>query len=261
MASSGLESYIKHGFSSSPEPTTLTFLKNSLASYARTSLAFVKDAHQSVSSLVPEVWEKPDKSMESEAIQKLLQVLINLDDHYEALTLNHVARRASKAQGVALLTLYSKGFTTPTTLSAYTIPEVRNRERCMQLLLDKFKLLVRREEVNGHLPICWGALTAALGLTIERAQYLHLFLHARSLISAAVRLNELGPYNAQQVLLHAVRPLVADEVIKCAHLRTGLLEDTGEYFDETTDGPANTWPLGEILATRHDLQHSRIFNS
>lgn len=166
VASSGLESYIKHGFSSSPEPTTLTFLKNSLASYARTSLAFVKDAHQSVSSLVPEVWEKPDKSMESEAIQKLLQVLINLDDHYEALTLNHVARRASKAQGVALLTLYSKGFTTPTTLSAYTIPEVRNRERCMQLLLDKFKLLVRREEVNGHLPICWGALTAALGLTI-----------------------------------------------------------------------------------------------
>lgn len=25
--------------------------------------------------------------------------------------------------------------------------------------------------------------------------------------------------------------------------------------------PATTWPLGEILAARHDLQHSRIFNS
>jgi urease accessory protein len=29
-----------------------------------------------------------------------------------------------------------------------------------------------------------------------------------------------------------------------------------------SDGlPATTWPLGEILGARHDLQHSRIFNS
>ncbi|KAF6762210.1 hypothetical protein DFP72DRAFT_878254, partial [Ephemerocybe angulata] len=183
-----------------------------------------------------------------------------LDNQYEALTLNHVARRASKAQGVALLTLYSKGFTTPSNLSAYSDPKKRNNEKCMLQLLDKFKLQVRREEVTGHLPVCWGALTAALGLTLERAQYLHLFLHARSLISASVRLNELGPYNAQQTLLHAVRPLVAEEVERCKHLRTGLLEEPGANFDEMTQGPANTWPLGEILATRHDLQHSRIFN-
>lgn len=32
-------------------------------------------------------------------------------------------------------------------------------------------------------------------------------------------------------------------------------------FDATIHGPATTWPLGEILAARHDLQHSRIFNS
>jgi urease accessory protein len=25
--------------------------------------------------------------------------------------------------------------------------------------------------------------------------------------------------------------------------------------------PATTWPLGEILSARHDLLHSRIFNS
>lgn len=27
------------------------------------------------------------------------------------------------------------------------------------------------------------------------------------------------------------------------------------------EGPATTWPLGEILAARHDQLHSRIFNS
>lgn len=95
----------------------------------------------------------------------------------------------------------------------------------------------------------------------ERSQYLHLFLHARSLLSAAVRLNDIGPYGAQQILLHAVRPLVVAEVARCRELRTGEASEDKDGFDRTTHGPANTWPLGEILAARHDQQHSRIFNS
>ena len=95
----------------------------------------------------------------------------------------------------------------------------------------------------------------------ERSQYLHLFLHARGILSASVRLNEIGPYNAQQLLLHDVRPLVDAECEKNKNLRTGLLAGGDDSVDETIDGPANTWPLGEILAARHDLQHSRIFNS
>lgn len=75
-----------------------------------------------------------------------------------------------------------------------------------------------------------------------------------------MRLNDIGPYNAQQLLLHAVRPIVATEAESCRGLTTGLVESE-ELFDECLQGPANTWPLGEILATRHDLQHSRIFNS
>jgi len=176
------------------------------------------------------------------------------------MTLNHVARRASMSQGVALLTLYSKGFSRPPSLSAFSGAESHAHEGRMRKLLDQLKLRVRREEVFGHLPICWGVLTAALGLTLERSQYLHLFLHARSLLSASVRLNDLGPYGAQQILLHAVRPLVAAEATRCRNLRTGLLDSLAS-FDEVSMGPANTWPLGEILAGRHDLQHSRIFNS
>ncbi|KAJ3515110.1 hypothetical protein NMY22_g14531 [Coprinellus aureogranulatus] len=258
VASSGLESYIKHGFSSSLEPTTLTYLRDSLASYARMTLAFVGDAHRLVSGLFPASQQGSSRVID---VKTILGKLIELDNLHDTMTLNHVARRASKAQGVALLTLYSKGFTTTPYLQAYADPDKRDRERCMLHLLDQFKLRVRREEVGGHLPVCWGALTAALGLSIEKAQYLHLFLHARSLLSAGVRLNELGPYNAQQTLLHAVRPLVAAEASRCLHLRTGVLNTSGDEFDEIMDGPANTWPLGEILATRHDLQHSRIFNS
>jgi urease accessory protein len=166
VASSGLESYIKHGFPSSSQPATLTFLRGSLSSYARTSLPFVSDAHHLVSNLATEGSALSSTPSDSETVRNTLQKLTDLDNLYEALTLNHVARRASKAQGVALLTLYSKGFTTPASLSAYSDPDTRDRERRMGKLLDTFKLSIRREEVNGHLPVCWGALTAALGLTL-----------------------------------------------------------------------------------------------
>lgn len=136
----------------------------------------------------------------------------------------------------------------------------------VQPLIEAFKLRIRREQSPGHLPICWALLTAALGLPLctylfyalsnlqVRSQSLHLFLNARGLLSAAVRLNTIGPYASQQYLLHVVRPIVDTVTAKCAHLRT-------EYRSSPNNGPCTTWPLGEILAARHDLQHSRIFNS
>lgn len=83
-------------------------------------------------------------------------------------------------------------------------------------------------------------------------------------------MNIIGPYASQQLLLHAIRPLVTAEAKRCAGLRTGLQDQVdgdqhpSSLFDEdvlVNDGPAMTWPLGEILAARHDLQHSRVFNS
>ncbi|ESK96987.1 urease accessory protein [Moniliophthora roreri MCA 2997] len=217
VASSGLESYFAHGYTG-----TIPFLRDSIASYARSALPFASDAHRAISD------------------ESALQRLVELDLHYEAMTLNHVTRRASQSQGVALLTLYSKSFASDDT-------------RMANLVTD-YKLMIRREQAPGHLPVCWGILTGALGLTLDRSQYLYVFLHARSLLSASVRLNNIGPYNAQHILLHVAKPIVEAEVARCRNLRTGTREDE-------TDGPANVWPLGEIIASRHDLQHSRIFNS
>lgn len=255
VASSGLESYLKHGFSSSSaESTIVAFITDSLASYARSTLPFVSDAHHLVALA------REQRRGEGE-LNEVLKDLMELDHLYNSMTLNHVARRASKAQGVALLTLYSKGFARPSSLSALTDSEPHHHETAMNRLFSQFKLSVRKEEVDGHLPTCWGALTAALGLALDRAQYLHLFLHARSLLSASVRLNDIGPYGAQQILLHVLRPLITAEAERCHELRTELFQTKETGFDVTIQGPANTWPLGEILASRHDLQHSRIFNS
>ena len=99
----------------------------------------------------------------------------------------------------------------------------------------------------------------------DRAQHLALFLHARSLLSAGVRMNTIGPYLSQQLLLRDVRPIVDTLVTQCATVSTTIFTDGSRDLQHTDElplnGPANTWPLGEILAMRHDLQHSRIFNS
>lgn len=130
VASAGLESYIKHGFFSTsaqpdgaspfdsssngslesdtsslkdmPNPPRLTsatirFLQDSVQSYARSALSFVGSVHNIA-----------EKALSTSESIDTLQEIMQLDTLYESMTLNHVARRASKAQGVALLTLYSK---------------------------------------------------------------------------------------------------------------------------------------------------------
>lgn len=157
VASAGLESYVKHGFSSPPisPESTIDFVRDSLASYAKSALPFVSDAHHSVEKFALE---------DDGNFSDVLRILIELDDLYQAMTLNHVARRASTAQGVALLTLYTKAFSRPTSTTSFPAVRTKHHEIQMAKLVDEFKLKIRREEVAGHLPICWGILTAALGL-------------------------------------------------------------------------------------------------
>ncbi|VDC06303.1 unnamed protein product [Peniophora sp. CBMAI 1063] len=247
VASSGFEAFAAHGLlrtSSDPLADTLAFVRSSVLSYGSNSLPFAHDAHACIRQFAE------GTRSQSEA----LEVLAALDALCDAGTLNHVARRASRAQGVALLTLYSKGFAS-------------KRGDEFIALIDALKLRIRRDELPGHLPVCWGVLTGALGLSADRAAHLHLFLHARALYSAAIRMNTLGPYAAQHALLHHVRPLVDDTVKITAHLRTGILdrayqeEEDDAAFAHAAAMPANTWPLGELIQGRHDQLHSRIFNS
>ncbi|EJD53969.1 urease accessory protein UreF [Auricularia subglabra TFB-10046 SS5] len=248
VASSGLESFIAHGFHDR-NTGTLDFIRDSLESYASSALSFVQQVHTLVSGFLV----NPDASSADAVIAELTAV----DELYHTTCLNTVTRRASTAQGVALLTLYTRGLAPPgdTSLKA--------------TLIDELKLLVRKGSARGHLPVCWALLTACLGLSCDRTLYLHLFLHARGVLSAAIRLNTIGPYAAQQLLLHSVRPLL-DAELERHRLRASQVPetptdtDTGAGTAEASivaSNPACTWPLGEILAARHDLQHSRIFNS
>lgn len=273
VASSGLESFIAHGFFSGSTDNltnTMDFIRDSVATYARSALPFVADTHSAVIKMIADGCAADPEG----SIDRACEEIRTLDDLYEAMTLNHVAKRASKSQGVALLTLYMKGFSPPTSLP---IKQVTMRDALVGKLVDRYKLRIRKGEVQGHLPVCWGILTATLNVSlgkcfesqlnshiyvfmpIDRSLHLHLFLHARSLLSAAVRLNTIGPYASQQLLLHVIRPIVDVEFDNVKGIRACPGERTGD--EGVLTGPATTWPLGEILASRHDLQHSRIFNS
>jgi len=185
ISSSGLESYFKHGFPhvaantapSAPDvkpppqmDTVITFTRDSLSSYAQLSLPFVTDAHLAV-----EAMRDPSSSFQTEATLRRLQ---ELDQLYEVMTLNHVAKRASRAQGVALLTLHSKGFSpppwldslfegnTPTENQLNSGLSFASGQAKLGVLVDTFKLWIRKGDTQGHLPICWGMLTGALQLSL-----------------------------------------------------------------------------------------------
>lgn len=160
VASSGLESYVKHGFLSSLTPhgsaeKTVDFVRHSLESYSHSALPFVMDSHMALAACM---------GSGDLTLGKCHEKIMRLDALYDAMTLNHVARRASKAQGVALLTLFSRGFSRPTWLVSEE--DYNKRWSAISSFIDDLKLDVRRNTTHGHLPVCWGVLTAALGLSV-----------------------------------------------------------------------------------------------
>lgn len=165
IASSGFESFVTHGFldGSTDNPTnTVNFVRDSVATYARSALPFVADAHSVVMKMIAAGCAADLPGPLDGACEELKA----LDDLYEAMTLNHVAKRASKSQGVALLTLYIKGFSPPTSLST---KQATARDTLVGKLVDQYKLKIRKEEAQGHLPMCWGILTAALNVSLGKS--------------------------------------------------------------------------------------------
>ena len=165
VASSGLESFITHGFfggSTDNLNNTVNFIRDSLGTYARSALPFVADVYQ----VVTKVFVDRGADDPVRPLDHVCEEIRALDNLYEAMTLNHVTKRASKSQGVALLTLYTKGFSPPTSLS---MKHTTARDTFVGKLVDRYKLKIRREEVQGHLPVCWGILTAALNISLGKS--------------------------------------------------------------------------------------------
>lgn len=210
-----------------------------------------------------------------------------MDGALEAQTLNPIARKASTAQGMAFMTIYERSFSMEGGGEGEGEGEGKVAGSWEKELVDELRGRVRLGEMQGHLSIGFAVVAGLLGLSLgsfyvlsfvsacteahsslfppslepESTQHLFLFLHARSILSSSVRLNTVGPYVSHRLLLHDVKPLVTAALEACHHLRVEAVgpEEEASWWDE--DGPASTWPLGDILIARHGQLFSKIFNS
>ncbi|KAK2811783.1 hypothetical protein FQN50_001821 [Emmonsiellopsis sp. PD_5] len=230
--SSGLESYIAHN-KPLPQGTTPTasfhnFLSLSLASIASTTLPYLLTAHR-----------HPDQ-------------LETLDNDLDASTPCTVARRASVAQGLALLGVWERAFREP-----YSSTDTLNGAAKTAIsALSSFSELLKATPpsdpslgaANGHLAPLWAVVCVALDIDISHSAYIYMLNHAKAVLSAAVRASVMGPYQAQGVLASRwLQDVIAERV----RGQWGVgVEEAGQVV-----------PAVDLWVGRHELLYSRIFNS
>jgi urease accessory protein len=144
----------------------------------------------------------------------------------DAFTTSHVANRASRLQGQALLASAERIFGAP--------------------LLQLLRQAPDHQPPCGHFAPHSGIVARALGLDREQAGRLFLFQHLRGLCASSVRLNIVGPLEAQ-ALQFQLGPRAEAVRAGCECL--------------TLDDLAQTAPLLELWQGAQDRLYSRLFQS
>ncbi|KAE9970275.1 hypothetical protein BLS_004980 [Venturia inaequalis] len=233
--SSGLESYLAHNKEKAlknrvPSQYALlqTFLYLSLQSLAGTALPYVLATYRDPAQLE------------------------ELDNNFDASTPCTVARRASVAQGRALLSVWDRSYKSHYAAPA-SVDEKETAAGAAIFMLHEFSGLLRGSSAepyppNAHLAPLWGVITQILSIPLHSAAYLFLFSHARTVISAAVRASVLGPYQAQALLAST-------------QLRDRIEALVLQHWNRTTEGAGQAVPVMDLWVGRHEMLYSRIFNS
>jgi urease accessory protein len=149
-----------------------------------------------------------------------------IDRLCDAFLSNHVANRASRSQGQAMLLAVERAFVLP------SLGALRSR--------------VLAEKLPGHLAPVFGAVTRQLEIDHSSALRLFLFLVLRTLVAAAVRLGITGPLEGQR-MQWGLAPLAEQVQGRCKDLRA---------MDA-----AQSAPVLEILHGAHDRLYSRLFHT
>ncbi|KAJ7960463.1 urease accessory protein F-like [Quillaja saponaria] len=164
----------------------------------------------------------------SAAISPDLENWKKLDRILDATLTNEVARKASIAQGSALMRVASSVF------------------------LEVPSLKIMRDMVLGsgivsfhHAPI-FGLIFGALGLDGKTCQRAYIYITMRDIISAATRLNLVGPLGAA-VLQHQI-VFVAEAILE-------------KWMDRSVEEACQTSPLLDTVQGCHSYLFSRLFCS
>ncbi|HEV7298778.1 MAG TPA: urease accessory UreF family protein [Tepidisphaeraceae bacterium] len=149
-----------------------------------------------------------------------------LDRACDAMLTNHVANRASRSQGRAMLSAVGRVFGAKS-----FVPLVANTAAVDQ---------------PAHQAPVFGAIGAGLGVADEVIARAFLFVSMRSVISAAVRVGIVGPFEGQ-----TIQHELADHLEAVAQ---GVIR-------RPTDAACHTAPVLEVTGAMQDRLYSRLFVS
>jgi urease accessory protein len=194
--SSGLEAAWQHGEVRN-RAELLSFIEASLDQLGHAALPFVMAA-----------FDAPEK-------------LAEFDSLCDAFTTNHVANRASRAQGRAFLTAVERIFSAECRVQSAEL-------KC------------------AHYAPIFGARLRRLEISREITAQMFLFNHLRSVLAAAVRLNIVGPMEAQ-ILQRQLSPKAEAVLKRCESLSLDQIAQTSLLLD--------LWQGGQ------DRLYSRLFQS
>lgn len=234
--SSGFESYLAHLRNNQKVDSTLRFnhfLSLSLASLSATTIPYVSAAYRGD------------------------QALGDLDNDLDASITCCVAKRASIAQGKALIALWDRSLKLHSESGAQASHQEKSsiaRQR-LESFAKAWKMqqsgsLGEISKLKGHLAPLFGILSSAMHVSFEQAIYLFVLNHAKALLSAAIRASVLGPYQAQSI---QVSPFLKSQI-------TGIVEAEVTNPRPTKDASQNV-PMLDLWGGRHEIVYSRIFNS
>ncbi|HYO08872.1 MAG TPA: urease accessory UreF family protein [Tepidisphaeraceae bacterium] len=154
------------------------------------------------------------------------EAFADLDALLDAMLTNHVANRASRAQGRALAATAVDGF------------GMRD--------LYSLRPMLRAGRSPGHLAPVYGMVAAIERIPLADTGHMLMFTHLRGLISAAVRLGIIGPLQGQR-LQRELSTLGGDLAERAA--------------DRTAEDAAQTSPMLDLLQASHERLYSKLFVS
>jgi urease accessory protein len=149
-----------------------------------------------------------------------------IDELCDAFTSNHVANRASRLQGRALLASAERSFATEA--------------------LRQFRASALEQQLAVHLAPVFGAIGRVLELEEAASVRLFVFTQLRGWISSSVRLGVVGPLEGQS-LQHRLAPHAERIANDCGTL--------------SLDDIAQTAPLLDLFQATQDRLYSRLFQS
>ena len=158
----------------------------------------------------------------------------------DAFLTNAVANRASRQQGRTLVASAARIFAS-STLDALLARVSSTSNSQSPTPNSQFS-----QGFAAHVAPLTGAVFAALGVSLDTTQRVVLFVAARGVLSAAVRLGVTGSYDAQRLQS------------ECAGFSATVL---ARYRDAGPADLAQTAPFIDILQGAHDRLYSRLFQS